>query len=648
MKKTEIELLVEKIKEHNNAYRAGIPIVSDQEYDQEIEKLKQLDPTNNWLLHIEPAPVGEARKVKLPIPMKSLNKVKDMKSLTAWIKSIGLSEEDMIVVTPKFDGLSLLHNETSGMTYSRGGCENEGQDCTAHYRAANIVSRPSEFAFTYGEFVFNKASWEANFAGKMSPDTGEKYKSPRNTAAGLLNRDQPSENLKYVDFFRYGTDEESLSKFNSYVNLYTSLCNKFDQQFLYDMIRVKDLTEKDLISAFNRFNKEYYIDGLVLYANDFNVWKRVGRHQTTGNPNYAIAYKNPIFTETFTTTVRDVTWKVSKAGALKPVVNIDTVDTGDCEMENPTGYNAKYISENDIATGAKIKVTRSGGVIPKILQVIEPADVETLDDMWDELCECPVCGAPTAWNSSMVELCCTNKNCKGVRLAKIVFFYTTVGAENMGEETIAKMFDAGYDTLSRMLNITFDDLIDIDGFGESIANTILENNRKIKEGVEITTLMHASDCFTGIGKTKAKKILEDMSLSERNAFQTGMISVITDQFGPETAAFKKLSLTMQSFYKGVEPFYQFIAQNGLTVIPMQEKLEPVGTRFSGMKVCFTGVRDINLEVDIEAGGGEVCSGVTKKTTHLIVADMSSTSSKMVKAQTLGIPIFTLEDFKAKF
>ena len=56
-----------------------------------------------------------------------------------------------------------------------------------------------------------------------------------------------------------------------------------------------------------------------------------------------------------------------QSGALKPVVNIEAVDTGDCTMENPTGYHAKYIFENSIGKGATISVTRSGGVIPKIL-----------------------------------------------------------------------------------------------------------------------------------------------------------------------------------------------------------------------------------------------------------------------------------------
>lgn len=647
MQKTKAELLLDKIKEHNNAYRAGIPVVSDTEYDAEIEELQKLDPDNEWFKRIEPAPVGEARKVKLPIPMKSLYKVKDMKALQNWIQSLGITEEDMIVVTPKFDGLSLLHNERTGMTYSRGGAENEGQNCTAHYKAIGLQQIQSKLEYTYGEFVFSRHSWETYFHGKASPDTGDKYKSPRNTAAGLLNRDQPSECLKRVDFFRYGTDEKSLEQFQTYVEFYAYLCRTFDQEFLYSVIRVKDFNENILMSLYREWSKHYYIDGLVLYANDLSVWKRVGRQETTGNPNYAIAYKNPNFTATFETTVLGIDWKINKAGALKPVVNIETVDTGDCEMENPTGYNARWIKEHQIAPCARILVTRSGGVIPKILDTIEPATQDETNKMWSKLSVCPHCGSTTVWSQNGVELCCSNKDCCGIKLAKIAFFYATTGAENMGEETIAKIFNAGFKTLREMLDITFEELLEIDSFGEVVANEVLKNNQRIKSGLEVTVLMHASDCFSGIGQVKAKKILSELSEEQQFAFIDGKFaSWNSNEELMNKDGFKSSSVTIQSFLLGVLPFYQFVAENGLKMLPMKTTQQPTSNKYDGFAVCFTGIRDQSLEEEIAAGGGKVVSGVSKKTTHLIVADVNSMSSKATKAREFGIPILTIAQFKA--
>ena len=107
--------------------------------------------------------------------------------------------------------------------------------------------------------------------------------------------------------------------------------------------------------------------------------------------------------------------------------------------------------------------------------------------------ECPHCGSSTMWNENHIELCCTNPSCPGVQLAKIIFFYLTCGAENMGEETLSKIFNAGFTSIPAILNITFNDLIKIEGFGDSISNIILENNRKIMQGVDLATLMQASD-----------------------------------------------------------------------------------------------------------------------------------------------------------
>ena len=261
----------------------------------------------------------------------------------------------------------------------------------------------------------------------------------------------------------------------------------------------------------------------------------------------------------------------------------------------------------------------------------------------DNLLYCPDCGRPTKWNDTNVELICTNPDCPGIRLAKIVHFYTTLEAEQMGEETIAKMFKAGYNTLRRVLDITFDELMLIDGFGESIANVILTANKKIRDGVDVIKLMHASDCFVGIGQVKAKSIISSLSENDRFAFINGY--VFTEDNFEQMPQFLALNKTSQSFFKGIAPFYEFVALNKLKILPMEEKPKPIGDKYTGMKICFTGVRDKDLESEIVAQGGEVVSGVSKKTTHLIVADIDSSSSKTTKAKSLGIPIFTIETFK---
>lgn len=646
--------LAQEIKRLNALYRAGTPEVSDAEYDALLEKWRQIEPEADWFSTAEPAPVGNGRKRKLPIPMKSLNKVKNIVEVKQWLSSLAIPETAKLVITPKYDGVSWLHNENTGKTYSRGGAENEGQDCTRHFEKGAFYSDlvVAGIDYSYGELVFLTSNWKEHFEGKLSKE-GVPYKSPRNTIAGLINRDEPSELLQYASYIVYGADSKSLESFSTYSEFLFSVEDLNNPDFMPELeegeprfctLTVGELNEKVLHQLFEHWRKQVYIDGLVIYLNDLNLWKTIGRQQTTGNPLYAIAYKHPDFTESFETSVKGVEWKVSKAGALKPVVNIDAVDTGDCTMENPTGYNAKYIFENSIGKGATISVTRSGGVIPKILNVIKEASSEVMCEQRDNLLYCPDCGQPTRWNDSKVELICTNPKCPGITLAKVVHFYSTLDAEQMGEETLAKLFRAGYNTLRRILDITFEEIVRIDGFGDSIANVILDANKKIREGVEVVRLMHASDCFLGIGQVKAKSILSELSDSDRFAFINGCVQ--TETGFDQTPEFLALNKTMQSFLKGIVPFYDFIAENKLTILPPEEKAKPVGNKYAGMKVCFTGVRDKCLEDEIVSQGGEVVSGVSRKTTHLIVGDTNSTSSKMSKAKSLGIPIFTVEGFKS--
>ena len=636
-----IKKLCSELSEYNRLYRLGQPRISDAEYDKKVAELRSLDPDNKWLQSIEPAHIIQSRKRKLPIPMKSLNKVKSLAEIKQWLNALAIPTTASIVITPKFDGVSWLHSEVDGRTFSRGGTDNEGQDCTAHYLKGDFGNKErwEQFLpprYTFGELVFRCDSWQSTFVGKISESTGEPYRSPRNTVAGFINKEEATDNLQYVDFFRYGVGEADWELFITYTEMYDTLCRVFHQPNLKWTIPVEQLSEELLSQFFLEWRQEYYIDGLVIYLDDIALWKTIGRQQTTGNPLYAMAYKHPDFTESFETTVKGIDWNVSKAGALKPVVNIEAVDTGDCIMESPTGYNAKWCMAHQIGKGARILVTRSGGVIPKILETLEPAkcSIPRL---------CPVCDYPTSFDVANIELYCTNPKCEGRQLAKINHFLTTVGVENMGDETIAKIFAAGHKTIRSFLDVKWNDLMAIEGFGETIANNILEQMKKIKSGVDLATLMHSSDCFKGIGKVKAQKLLSDLDDSQLQAFCEGNFLQIKD-IDIYSGQFNALPVTYQNFYLGYFSFVQFLKDTGIPYI-LSGNTQPTGDKCQGFSVCFSGIRDNDLETKIISEGGTIASGVSKKTTHLIVKDVGGASSKIAKATQLGIPVLTIDDFK---
>lgn len=637
----EIQSLRAKIEEYNRLYRAGNPQITDVEYDTLISQLKEKDPDNDWFSHIEPAETTVGRKSKLPLPMKSLDKAKSIDEVLAWAKSLGLPKSTLLTVMPKFDGLSLLCDESTGMAWSRGGSENEGQNCSAHLQANNPGLHPESFRYTYGEFCFNVRTWKEQFEGVVAEDTGLKYKSPRNTAAGMLNRDVPPANIGSVDFFRYGADPDTTKNYVCFNNLIEDLCRTYGQEYLLYTTQLVNLNEKDLNALFTTWRAHYYIDGLVIYIDELRLWDVIGRHQTSGNPKYAIAYKHPDFTEAFESQVQDVEFRANKSGALKPVVKIEKVDIGDCVMDSPTGYNMRWIVEHDVAAGASVLVTRSGGVIPKILDVVCPANYEAMQDLYTRVSVCPHCGAPTKWNDTGVEICCTNPDCCGIKIAKIIFFFTTVGAENTGEETYRKLYAAGYDSVGKILHITFDELIQIDTFGPTTANNILNNNKKILEGIPYYLLVQASSCFKGIGTIKARQIVNEMSEIDR-------LNFIRCKYTVNESLLKyvnMMSATNKEFYTSLPQFYQFISDNGLTMTEDNIKVAAISDKLAGQVFCLTGFRNEDLVKEIVAHGGRVVESMSSKVTTCIAVSKTTLTGKAKKAKAMKIPIITPDEFE---
>jgi len=132
----------------------------------------------------------------------------------------------------------------------------KGQDCTSHYRASIQCYNPaSSFHYTFGEFVINRSDWEQHFHGKRSKFTGDIFKSPRNTAAGLLNRDEPCDYLEHASFFRYGVDESSLHDYNNFHSLIETICNIYQQEHLYHFAFIDELNEELLMNLFKEWSK---------------------------------------------------------------------------------------------------------------------------------------------------------------------------------------------------------------------------------------------------------------------------------------------------------------------------------------------------------------------------------------------------------
>lgn len=634
-----IKQLSERIEYCNNQYRIGEQVISDAEYDTLVGSLKEMCPDHEWFKHPEPIPVSETRKVKLPVPMRSLDKVKTIDELKAWAWRIGIDMSTEVCLMPKFDGISLLVDEWNSSAYTRGGNDNEGMKSDEHLIKMGH-QKDVRLHYTGGEAIIPKMKWKHFFEGKINESTGQPYKSARNTVSGLFRRDNATDDLLHVDYIRYATFPDKCSM--RFTQLLDYMSEIYHQPAYYTTCLLGELTHDMLRKWFDKWGDDYWIDGVVVYVNDTTKWERIGRHLSTGNPQWAIAYKGN-FEEVVKTTVKNVNCRVSKNGYLRPTVEIEPVFLNGAQIENPTGNNAKFIFDNNIASGSVIKIKRSGEVIPKIVGVTS-YNQSRVEDLADRLSICPACGSPTKWNNSLTDIVCTNSTCRGRMLAKIIYFFMTVGYDNVGEEIIEKLFEAGHDSVRKILDLKVSEICAIDGLGDSIADLMVnKHNRRIKSTLfNLPVIMHASDCFEGIGQKKASQLINKLSERDIELLVSGQLRCENCSLMDEKY---KSSKTFESFLDGVRPFHEFLSSTNLSCSYKQDENVIVGNKCAGMSVCFSGVRDNELEKMIIAQGGHIVSGVSKNTTHLIVADLRCKTSKLQKAQELGINIVLLDTAK---
>jgi DNA ligase (NAD+) len=603
-----IEQLKEQIIKANEAYRLGQPIISDAKYDQLVEELSLLSPDDELLTKVGHVVVDETRKSRLPIEMASMNKIKSMGDINDWCRLKGISKNEEVIITPKFDGVSLCVDEKTNEAWTRGDGE-FGQKSDEHYKLIKNHLDLDEYSFiyTYGEVMIPKQV----FIDKFSD-----FANPRNLVAGLLNSKTVSDSLKDCQYIKYGAFTNK--NFDTKQEIIDELNNGQKSKVEYHICKISDLTEDLLIGLFHKFSTEYQIDGLIIEINDLTIQDHLGRETSSNNPVWARAFKHPSFEQSAETDVIGISWNISKQGLLKPILHINPVKLDGVTVSNVTGNNARFVKDSGLGVGAKVIVKRSGMVIPIIVDVITPV----------EFVQPTIEGVEVDWNENGIELI-TLTETDDQRLKKIVAFFEILEADNVSEGVITQLWEAGHKTIKDVLNLKTSDLEKIDRFGKRKAQIVYNSIQKSVSNVQLSKLQHATGIFKGLGSKKLV-LLEDFKTKPT------IDQVLTIEGFAEVSA--------KSYIDSYDIFFEFIKDLPVTIA---EKLEAVkvGTDLEGKSFVFTGVRRKDLEEVIESRGGKIGGSVSKTTTHLVMKVVGSGSSKEKKAIDLGVEVITVEQLE---
>jgi NAD-dependent DNA ligase len=607
--------LAEIIKKANEYYyNKSKSLLTDATYDILVDKLKNINPENEILLEVgAPIKDEDIKKVELPYWMGSQDKIKtDSKVLNKWKqKYIG-----NYLLTIKLDGISALLEIKNGVykLYTRGNGKH-GTDISRMIKyIKNIPKNITEDIAVRGELIISKNSWE-NIKHLGS--------NPRNTVSGVFNSKKPNkEILQYIDFVTYQVLNPSNLKPTDQMDY---LSHKDFQTC--DYRKLNNLSVEILSTYLNdrKENCHYEIDGIVVYHNDIHD------NITSGNPKYSFAFKNMMNDDSAEVTVTNIEWDVSKDGYLVPVVIFNPTNIGGVQVQRATGFNAKYIKDNKIGISSKLLVIRSGAVIPYIVRVIKASKEGLMPDL------------DYTWNESGVDIILNNKeDSSDLQIKVLVNFFTKMKTVGVSSGIVNKLYNAGFNTIYKILNISIEQLQSIDGFKIKSATNVYNALQNIDLS-DCVAIMTASNTFgRGFGEKKIRLIAE--AYPNLLTTQPTIQQLITlDSINTKTA---------ENFLDCINNFKQFLVDNELSCNLINKKKSPIKLNniqnLENIAVLFTGFRDKDMEKEIISRGGTIKSTLNKNVNILIIKDEETDNNKIPKARELEITILTKDQFNMEY
>ena len=662
-----------------DAYYNKTPLLSDEVYDVFIDAIRDRFGAQSKAVDAIGAPVvppkGKAKakatekekekkaekgKVTLPVFMGSMNKIKTAPD--QWIKKQGFGKEsDYFLISDKMDGVSALLVDGNKM-YSRGDGVT-GQDITglipliqlstsssSSSKASKGKASGDKLAGTIirGELILSKSKFEE--IRKLQEKNGKTVANARNLVSGLVNAKTPdAETAKHVTFVAYAfIKPEGLKPSNQFANL-KKMGFEMPQNTRVQSSKLTFELLSDLLMK-RRKESDYEMDGLVVAHDE---WHPVIAGE---NPEDAFAFKTLAMSDRAEVVVKEIEWNISKHGLYKPTVIFDPVHLNGVTIRKATGHNADFVKEKVIGPGSKLLITRSGDVIPTILEAIAPATsgkpqfppVGTWTWKGKDII---VSKAPSSSSSSSSPVLGKEQSLK-----QLIYFFECLDIKGIGPGTLKKISEAGHTKIHDVLQLTPDTLAQVPGM-KNKATAFVTDLKAALTSVSCITLMKASNSFeTGIGQRKlaeiAKHVPSILDVAKPNPTLDQLLQV------PGVS-----NVTATKFLEGYAKFKSFLTHTGLTVHSQctptpsppstssnsskgkgkntqkeKEKEKETKKDLLGEKIVFTGFRDKNLEKELEERGAEILTGVSKKTTILITNDLDDDSSKMVKARELGIKI----------
>ena len=658
----ELRRLRKELEEQNYKYYVlNAPTMSDREFDEKMHRLQDLealfpdmfDPKSPTQ-HVG-SDLGKKgfEQVQHKYPMLSLANSYSREEIEEWVRKLPAGVE--IVCELKYDGLSISLWYEHGVlvkALTRG----DGQQ--GDNVIDNIKTIPSipwrierndipQFFELRGEVLL---PWERFEALNKEREEQEEplFANPRNAASGTLKLQDPREVARRgLDAYLYYMLGENLPGKTHFERLSTArewgfhiseaikVCHSVDEVMNY--IAYWDTERKNLPVA---------TDGIVLKVNNLAQQEELG--YTAKTPRWAIAYKFPA--EKQLTLLKEITYQVGRTGVVTPVANLEPVQLSGTMVQRATLHNEDFIKQLDIRPGDRVWVEKGGEIIPKIVGRADRNDemsaTASLNDgmMYSFPTTCPECGAELVRVEGEAAWRCPNESgCPPQIKGKIEHFVSrkAMDIEGLGEETIDLLYQKGLlKNIADIYALRLEDIAAQERLGEKSAQNILDGIEASKS-VPWARVLFALG-IRMVGETTAKKIAKKYHSIDTLQWATVEQLCAIDDVGPQIAE------NIVKYFDDLTNL-EILASLRQAGVQMEGEAEPEPTsdKLAGLSIVISGTfahhsRD-EYKAMIEANGGKNVGSVSKKTSFILAGENMG-PEKRKKAEDLGIPLKTEEEF----
>lgn len=628
------------------------PTMSDFDYDKKLRKLEELEQAHPELVtpdsptqRVGGKALERFEQVVHPVPLESLQDVFDFEELEQFDQRVkGVVPEAVYDVEPKVDGLSVALEYENGL-FVRGATRGDGQigeDVTENLKTIRSIPLRIENApprlIVRGEVYMPKTVFEQ--LNEQRDKLGETpFANPRNAAAGSLRQLDPKIaasrrldiavfNVQLIEGVEFASHTESLDylRQKGFKMIPRVLCETVEQV-------------EEQIAAIGEGRDQYPfdIDGAVVKVNHLAQRTRLG--STAKFPRWAAAYKYP--PEVKPSKLIDIVVQVGRTGVLTPKAVLEPVRLAGTTVTNATLHNQDFITEKDIRIGDTVLVRKAGEIIPEVLSVVQEKRPEgTVPYHLPD--HCPVCGAKVEREEDGAHMRCTGTECPAQLLRFIAHFASrdAMDIDGLGIAVVENLVNAGLvQSPSDLYFLDGDKVAALDRMGKRSAQKLLSAIEKSKEN-DLSKLIFAFG-IRQVGQKAGKILAAHFKTLEalQNATEEELCQV--NDVGAITA--KSIADWMAN-----PQSQHLIARLKEAGVNMTAAEQGSDQRFVGKTFVLTGslekfTRD-EATAMIEQRGGKASSSVSKKTTYLVAGEAAG--SKLRKAQELGIPVLTEDEFLA--